>query len=479
MREPINSSANLKRPVAVCIFVLVAAAVSALGSDSPTLTLACGVVIALTVGLLWRLGEPPALLMAVGLQLSQVVTPLLHANFLGVPLQSVSLDIGDLSSAMWFALAAMLSLVVGIWCGQRGTRAHAAPLLQQEARVWSPQAAFVFCIATILLAAGFDMLGGVLEGLKQPFLAASRVQWVGVFVLTCVCTAQRRGFKYLLFVMCLEVVKGFMGFFSDFKEVFFVVLLGIFSTRPKLDVRSMIAGFAVCSVVVTLGVFWSVVKTDYRGFVSQGSGEQVVRVSLEERLAYLTDRIGDVDWDMMSDGLGYLVMRLGYVDYLSATMRNVPSCVPFQDGAQIGATVMHVLQPRLLFPDKPPLMSDTEVVQKYTGIRFDVSSSASTSVSLGYLAELYIDFGVLGALGVMFIFGVLFGRSFEFVCSSRSLPSIINFGLAVMLVMPVMQFEQSLAKTVGGFLTTLITIVVLKRFLFPSLLRMLGQNDKR
>ena len=43
--------------------------------------------------------------------------------------------------------------------------------------------------------------------------------------------------------MCLEVVKGFMGYFSEFKEVFFVVLLGIFSTRPKLDVRSMIAGF--------------------------------------------------------------------------------------------------------------------------------------------------------------------------------------------------------------------------------------------
>ena len=101
----------------------------------------------------------------------------------------------------------------------------------------------------------------------------------------------------------------------------------------------------------------------------------------------------------------------------------------------------------------------------------------STSISLGYLAELYIDFGVLGALGVMFIFGVLFGRSFKFVCSSSSLPSIVNFGLGVMLVMPVMQFEQALVKMVGGFVITFIIILVLKRFLFPSLLRMLGQND--
>ena len=220
-----------------------------------------------------------------------IVTPLLYANILGVPLQRVSLNIGDLSSAIWFALAAMVSLVVGIWCGQWGARAHAAPLLQQEARVWSPRAAFVFCIATILLAVGFDMLGAVLEGLRQPCLAASRVQWVGVLALTRVCTAQRRGFKYLLFVMCLEVVKGFTGFFSDFRSIL-CSALGIFFTRPKLDVRSMIAGFAVCSVVVTLLVFWSAIKDDYRVFVSQGSQAQAVLVSLEDRVSYLANRIG-------------------------------------------------------------------------------------------------------------------------------------------------------------------------------------------
>ena len=75
-------------------------------------------------------------------------------------------------------------------------------------------------------------------------------------------------------------------------------------------------------------------------------------------------------------------------------MRNVPNDLPFQDGAHIGATVIHVLQPRLFFPDKPPLLSDTDVVEKYTGLHFGDSSSAGISVSLGYLAELYIDFGV-------------------------------------------------------------------------------------
>jgi hypothetical protein len=180
---------------------------------------------------------------------------------------------------------------------------------------------------------------------------------------------------------------------------------------------------------------------------------------------------------MMSRGVDVLVQRLGYVDFLSATMSNVPSRLPFQDGAQIGATLMHVLQPRLFFPDKPPLESDYELVRKYVGGRFAIaeSSSEGTSISLGYLAELYIDFGPLGALVGMFILGLVFGRSYRFVCSATSLPTIVTFGLGVMLAMSMIQFEEGLAKLVGGFLTTLIVILVLRRLL-PTLMSLLSQS---
>ena len=207
---------NLKRPVVVCIFVLVAAGISAFGSESPTLTLACGVVIALTVGLLWRLGEPPALLMAVGLQLSQVVTPLLYANFLGVPLQSVSLGIGELSSAIWFALAAMLFLAVGIWCGQWGARVRPVSLLQQEARVWSPQSAFVFCIATILLAAGFDMLGGVFGG-SEPTVPCCQSGSMGRGIRAHVCLHCSTAWIQILAVC--DVSGGRQGFHGVLQRI--------------------------------------------------------------------------------------------------------------------------------------------------------------------------------------------------------------------------------------------------------------------
>jgi hypothetical protein len=181
---------------------------------------------------------------------------------------------------------------------------------------------------------------------------------------------------------------------------------------------------------------------------------------------------------MMSRGFDQLAKRWGYVDFLAATMRNVPARLPFEDGAKVGATIMHVLQPRFIFPDKPPLPSDSDVTQKYTGIHYGRSSSEGTSVSLGYLAELYIDFGILGTLVAMFILGVLLSLCVRFVCSSSSLPTIVSHGLAVMLVMSVIMFDQALAKTVGAFVTTVAVIVVLRRFLFPFLLSMLGQSNK-
>ena len=160
-------------------------------------------------------------------------------------------------------------------------------------------------------------------------------------------------------------------------------------------------------------------------------------------------------------------------------MRNVPSNLPFQDGRQIGETIMNVLQPRLLFPDKPPLPSDSDVLEKYTGINFGGSSGFGTSVSLGYVAELYVDFGPFGAVIATFIMGFLGGRAIRYVYSSGSLPAIVSYGLAVMLSMTVTQFEQALIKMIGGFVTSLAAILVLRKFLLPPLLTMLGLSDQR
>jgi hypothetical protein len=468
-----NNHRHIKRPIFVCVIVFMAAAVSAAGSNDPWLTLACGLGLALMIGLLWRLDEPPVLLLPAGMQIVQVVTPLFCANLLGVSVQDVSLHIGDVTNATWLGLVAVMSLVVGLWCGQLGARESAASTGKQEI-VWPPRTAFIFCLATIALAATFEMASAVSGGLRQPLLAAGGIQWVGVFVLTSIAVTQRRGYSYLLIVICLEVIKGFAGYFADFKSVFLVVVVAMFAGGAKLSWERIFAAATATAVLLALSVWWSAIKTEYRDYISRGSIQQVVAIPFADRISFLLEKLSQVDGETMSSGFDRAARRIGYVDYLAATMRHVPSHMPYQDGAQIGATIMHVLQPRLLFPDKPPLQSDTEVLQKYTGLRYGKSSSASTSVSMGYVAELYVDFGPLGAIVGTFTMGLFAGRALRFVSLSPSLPVFVNYGLAVMLAMTLTSFEESLIKIVGGFITTLCVVLVLRRFLLPRMLALLG-----
>jgi hypothetical protein len=459
-----------KPPLAVCVVIVALAALVSAGSTEPLLGLACGCVIALAVGLLWRLGEPPVLLMAAGLQLSQVVILPLYANVVGVPLDTLGAYTRDLTSAAWIALAGIVSLIMGMWCGQSRMRSQ-ADWIWIEPKAWPLRNAVASCFVIIALSAPLGAIGRISQGLAQPALAASRIQWVGVFILTCVCVTQRRGFTYLTIVVLFELITGFTGFFADFKEVFYVVLVALFSVRPKISLGNMVWGLVLAGVLLTLGAFWSAVKNDYRYYVSLKSGQQVVLVPFEDRLQYIFDRALNVDSELMSDGFDRLIHRLAYIELLAATITNVPDHIPFQEGAQVGTAIMHVLQPRILFPDKAAAPNDTEVTTRYTGIRLNRGRNAlETSIGMGYMAELYIDFGYAGIMIGAFLFGLLAGYSVKWIFSYKQLPHIANSGLAVMLMLSCASFEESLLKLAGGFLTTLIVVVGLQRVLLPHLL---------
>jgi hypothetical protein len=57
------------------------------------------------------------------------------------------------------------------------------------------------------------------------------------------------------------------------------------------------------------------------------------------------------------------------------------------------SALKHLVTPRVLFPDKGILASDSEFVRKYTGIPV-AGADQNTSIAFGYAAESYIDFGI-------------------------------------------------------------------------------------
>jgi hypothetical protein len=94
--------------------------------------------------------------------------------------------------------------------------------------------------------------------------------------------------------------------------------------------------------------------------------------------------------------------RGDYSDLLAAAIAHTPEVEPYAGGATY-YDVLVALVPRFLWPEKPYRAGGSEFVTQYTGIRF----GKNTSVGMNYLFELYVNFGSIGVVAGMFLFGLL------------------------------------------------------------------------
>jgi hypothetical protein len=440
---------------------------SLLFSESPFLSIAVILVTFLAITLLWRPGEPPTLMLLVAIHLLQVSAALLHANVLGVNVNEMGEWPGiDRVYATWVALGAVFCLILGMHFGQAGPAIWPPSLAKAEASAWSPKLAFVFFLITAALNTLFTRLSEFSESMRQIFLAVAGIQWIGVFLLTYVCLSQKRGLGYVSVAVSIEVVLGFLGFFGDFRQVFFALFVAIASARPRLRTGSIALTIVVVAVALVLGAFWSAIKTNYRQFLNEHTESQAVLVPVQDRLSYLATQVESADMDTLSNGFNELWSRIAYIDFFGATLRNVPTNVPHEDGILTNTAITHFLVPRLVYPDKPALPSDTVVTARYTGL--PLVARADTTISIGYPGEFYIDFGTKGLFVCMGILGFCYGKATRIVLKSFKSP-LVAYGATIPLLMPGFMFETALPKVLGGFVMSFIVLLLLSKTLVPFL----------
>ncbi len=212
--------------------------------------------------------------------------------------------------------------------------------------------AYLFSLAISL---GLIWLSMHVGGLRQPLLALSSIRWVPIFLLcwsTLQCQKQK---KWMAIAVGIEIIIGFSGFFSSFKSVLFLLLIvtaGTASDRPKLPKLELTV---VTLITLLLVVFWQAVKLDYRRFLNQGTGQQVVLVSFDQRMKFLAKAATGVTPEKIVAGIGEGVKRIGYIHYFAHSIRNVPKSIPHQHGGLWLGAVKHVFMPRILFPRKAEL----------------------------------------------------------------------------------------------------------------------------
>ena len=217
---------------------------------------------------------------------------------------------------------------------------------------------------------------------KQIVLAFGEAKNAGLFVLAYWCLKTGQGLWILAAVTVVEVGFGMTGFFADFRETFLVLLIAAAAARPRLGLRNTLAVGGVFAAMLTVTVFWTVIKPDYRDYLSHGVHAQVVDRSMSERLSYVGQAADQFSEDQFQTGLRDLAARISYIDFLAATVKYVPEVRPHENGRLLGDALTNMIEPRIFFPDKPPTPNDTTIAIRYTASQWTTGATPRSASAI-------------------------------------------------------------------------------------------------
>src|SRR5437899_2760979 len=219
-------------------------------------------------------------------------------------------------------------------------------------------------------------------------------------------------------------------------------------------VAALTVGFAAFGVLlIAISLFWIGVRTEYRKEFDNETFAQSRSMQFD-KMAQLS-----TDWwknsHNMLDDMDRLVDRMWVVYYPALAVSRVPSVLPHTDGAFVFAAVQHVLSPRVLFPTKAELKSDSEMVRKYSGV-WVAGAEQNTSIAFGYAGESYIDFGVPLMFMPVFLYGLVAGLAYQTLSTRLHHGEVRSGLLAVIFWLALYLFERSWVKTIGLLGTLLV-----------------------
>ncbi len=420
----------------------------------------------------------PVLFLAFLYQWMQVTVGLFYFGFLGRAVPTVHLI--DYRPMVLIGLGCVLSLAVGIRAGIAFVRRRMAAAGDEgrpnEFLSW-PLLLTAYGVG-VIFEGSLVYFSDVYPSLRQLFLTFTVVRMGLLFLIFRRLSSPT--FHWLRFsvLMSFEVALGFTGFFAGFREPLalgVMALLEIFNYRRTshlVTVAGMLAAMAVASVT------WMGVRDSFRRDfeIDAFSNSQSARMN---RISSLGSGFLKSDVSEMVESADNLIDREWAIYYPALAVARVPSVVPHTDGSIALAAIKHVLAPRMFFPKKGELMSDSEMVRRYSGV-WVAGREQGTSIAFGYAAEMFVDFGV----PVMFLpvaaFGLLTGAAYGWFSRVIRHRELAVATMTVVFWLSLYPFERSTANMLGFELSYIVYLgipaILLDRF-FPMKVKAVQQSD--
>jgi hypothetical protein len=431
---------------------------------NPIETAASFFVVPFLIKLMWRKGEPPILLFVVFFKWLQVTTKVFHADVLDVKLVEM-FGSEQILSAFWLSLICLVSLSLGIYSFSRKIpRSNPHDYFQSLLLLRLKPIFILYSVALITSVFSNNIIWGFPQ-LTQVLKTIIGLKWALYFIITAYVFTQKANYKVLVLITIIELFVGFIGFFSVFKKTLFVLTISMLTVSHRFKFKTKINLVLLSFVSIILVLIWTEIKVPYRTFLNQGTLTQNVLVPVEERVLKFVELTSEVEIENLYDNFEILSKRIAYIDFFAYAMRTVPSLKPFANGEIWGSIFIHILTPRILFPDKPKLVSDSDLTNEYTELSV-AGGDKGSSIGLGYFAQSYIDFGPFLMFLPIFLVGMLMGFIYKYAISNSG-SLVFGYSFVVCFLVDFYQIEIDRVKLVGGLVTNLIFMVLLIKFVLP------------
>jgi len=180
------------------------------------------------------------------------------------------------------------------------------------------------------------------------------------------------------------------------------------------------------------------VKSEFRLMSAEGYDGSKVELLLKLMLGE-----SDSEYIIGDQGtFGDLNARLNQGWIISAVMSYVPRMVDYEDGATVVRAITDALLPRMISNKRKVAVSDN--FRKYTGLQV----SHNTSFGISVLGEAWVNFGLLGGILFMFVWGGVIGGLLRALAAlSSTYPTAILW--APLLFLQVVKAETELVTVLN------------------------------
>jgi hypothetical protein len=344
-------------------------------------------------------------------------------------------------------LGCLLAMIAGLSIGGRLVK------LSGPAMGLRPAYALTFKTLVMAYALGTLFVGAIQNsawdypGLAQAILALSYLR-LGLLYLVFRRLVADSEWHLVAGLLVLEIVLGITGYYAGFREPLIMAALAFLEFFDRRDVRQWVTITGLVVLMAVLGAAWIGVRVEYRRrfeIDDKFGDNRSARIDLLR--ASISDWAHQSRREMMGD-IDRFVDRMWTIYYPALAVSRVPSVLPHTNGQLMTETLQYVFEPRLFFPDKPDIKSDSEMVRKYSGV-WVAGEAQLTDIAFGYVAESYIDYGVPLMFVPMFIWSTFIGVAIAGILRVFRHRDIAVSVSTVIAWLSLYLFERSWAKTIG------------------------------